>query len=179
MSAPFLDKNNGFNIDGFRGNFENAARNYLFYVNIDFPSGITVEKPNATYLVRSSKIPAHTIEAKEVPWQGYKYKIGGTSTIEDWTVSFTVDAKAGIYKAFEQWMKKIHNPATNEHGLPSDYMMDQTVQMLNNSGDEVILAMRLFGAWPNSLGELELTYDGNELATFEVTFSVQRHDTIE
>lgn len=173
-------KFNGFNIDSFKHNFINGARGYLFYVIPNFPPavGSSGNFPNPVYLVRSSSIPSRTVEPISVPFQGYDYKIGGKSTVEDWTVTFTVDKEAGLYKKYMNWMDIIHNLETNFHGDPKDYMVDQSVQLLNNDGTDAILDVELFSCWPTSVASLELAYDGNEILTFDVTFAYLRHKIV-
>jgi len=167
---------NGFNIDAFKSNFKNGARNYLFYVYLKFPEIINVNDTQVMYLVRGSSVPGKTVEAISVPWQGYEYKVGGKSSVEDWTVSFTVDLNADVYKQFISWSNLVHDTKTNIHGLPDQYMKDQRVQMLSLDGKSSILESKLIGAWPTSVSTLELSYDSSEIATFDVSFSYVRHE---
>jgi hypothetical protein len=169
----------GFSIDQFRSNFEKygGARPYLFYVIPSFPMSVGRDLEDMPiYLVRSSSIPGKEIEAVEVSWQGSKYPFGGKTTFSDWTVTFTVDAKAKLYNAFLDWSDLIHDPATNKHGNPRDYMVDQVIQLLSPDGAEAILSMKLIGAWVKTVANLDLAYDGSDVATFDVTYGYVRHE---
>lgn len=163
-----------FNIEHFRANFRDGARGYLFYVKPQFPADIGSDANRAIYLVRSTSLPASTLEEVIVPWQGYDYKLAGKYTFEDWTVTFNCDADADIYTWYMSWMKRIHDPTSNEHGHPSDYMVDQIVQLLNTRG-QVILQYKLVNAWIGSIGAMELAYDSTEIAQFEVSFKYMYH----
>lgn len=165
-----------FSIDKFKDNFVNGARNYLFYIIPNFPSTGVSMSLDPTYLVRSSSIPGRTVEAIDVPWQGYMYKLGGKSTTEDWTITFVVDKTAKIYKQFYAWTNLVHDPSTNVHGDPKQYMKDQRVQMLSGDGKEAIIEIKLIGAWPTTVSALELSYDSGDVATFDVTFAYLRHE---
>ena len=177
MAAP-LGGSTGFNIDTFKSNFSNAAKNYLFYVGLDNPAWVGTDAKQAMYLVRSSVIPGKTIEKKELGWQGYKMPFGGSSTHEDWTVTFIVDPKAAIYKSMIAWSNMVHDPKTNRHGNPVEYMRDQTIQMISLDGTASILDIKLIGAWPQNVANLELNYDNTDNATFAVTFCYIRHEYV-
>ena len=174
MANSILPREAGFTIDAFRSQFDNAARQNLFYVMLNMPSsGMNLGK--VPFLVRSTSVPGKSVEKKEIGWQGYKFAFGGTSTHDDWTCTFMVDAKANIYKAFVNWSNLVHDPKTNVHGLPSEYMKDQDMQLLALDGKSSILDIKLVGAWPSQIGQMELNYDNTDIATFQVTFSYIRH----
>lgn len=161
----------GFSIDDFRANFQGGYRPYLFYIYINNPySSLGMDR--TTYLVSASSYPGSTITPIETQWQGQTYKTGSVQTFDDWSCTFRVDTDATVRSDFKAWMNVIHNPITNESGLPSNYLADQTIQLLNNEGN-AIKTMTLVGAWPTSLGEITLESTPGEIATFEVTFSYQ------
>lgn len=72
----------GFNLEAFKANFRNAAKQYLFYIYINNPvSQLGTER--TVYFVRSSSIPEGTIDPIETAWQGMTYKQGSTFTFSD------------------------------------------------------------------------------------------------
>jgi hypothetical protein len=164
----------GFNIDKFRSNFQAGARQYLFYMRPNMP--VNGFDPNKSiYLVRSTNLPEATLEETMVNWQGYDYKMASKYTYADWEVTFNVDIQADIHKWFTKWMELTHNSETNVHGLPAEYMADQRVQLLDLNGDPIITYL-LLGAWPGTVGAIDLDYSGTEVAQFPVTFKYQRHE---
>lgn len=165
-----------FAIDAFRSNFINGARGYLFYVIPTFPSRASAGslKPNPTYLVRSSTIPQRTVEAAPTNWQGYTYNLGGKSTFSDWSITYTVDKTCQLYNKYIEWTNLVHNPKTNVHGDPNDFMVDQAVQILSLDGKSSILDINIIGCWPTSVSELSLDYAGSDILTFTVTFKILR-----
>lgn len=166
-----------FTIDGFKDAFQQGARGYLFYVLPNFPTGVEgdINQNKARYLVRSSSLPTRTIEPIETQYQGYTYKFGGKSTVEDWTITYVVDGNADIYNKYLAWMDAIHDMKTNEHGNPSDYIANQDVQLLDGKG-KAIKSIRLVDAWPTSVAALELAYDSADVLTFDVTFAYLYHE---
>jgi hypothetical protein len=163
----------GFNLDDFKSHFETGARSYLFYVKPVIPRALNYTS-EATYLVKSTSLPASTIEEIITQWQGADYKIAGKRTFAPWAVTFIVDRKADIQKYFLNWMNLILDPTTNIHGMPSEYFQTQEVWLLGNSGQPII-KYQLKYAWPQEVGAVTLDYTNNDLAQFDVNFSYQYH----
>lgn len=72
---------NQFDLDSFRANVRNVARPYLFYIQVPVPGATSFER-RFTYLAQSTTIPDRTVDVLSTNWQGYTYKLGGTSKWE-------------------------------------------------------------------------------------------------
>ena len=169
-----------FPIDAFRAKFKDGARGYLFYITPVFPSisSLGTTSVDYAYLVRSSSIPNSTLGEIQTPWQGHKYKLAATQQFNNFTIDFTVDTNATLYTIYKAWCDYIHNPATNVHGDPTVYMVDQTLQMIGGDGVSLVMGFQLYGAWPQSISEIRLDYNAQDLATFSVTYVYQYHQII-
>lgn len=163
-----------FDINAFKSNFKNAAKQYLFYVKIDNPAGSNVGMESTMFLVKSSSIPNTTIETIEMSWQGGTYKLPTVQTFAEWTVNFTNDQDGALYMDFVNWMNLMHNPETNEQAEPDDYMRSQTVELLDGTGN-IIKTLTLNHAYPTTVGEITLDYSAKEVQTFDVTFTYLWH----
>jgi len=162
----------GFSLDKFIGANSDFARGYTFYVTINGNGFSDTDK----YLVKTSSLPAGTIEMIETNWQGNKYKLAGTQDYTDFTISFNVNTGTGnIRNRFVKWQESIHDTSDNSHGSPVDYMSDITVEHLNHINGEVVTEYKLIKAWPTSVTELTLDYADKAVSTFDVTFTYQRH----
>ena len=168
---PIMD---GFNLDAFRANLNVGARSYLFYMLPNFPYGGNVRK--AGLLVRSTSLPASTIDEVAVPWQGYTYRIGAKQTFADWNVTFTLDSPDEVRLEYLRWMNHIHDPTTNVHDIPEKYLADQQVELLTPDGQGTVALYKLVGAWPSAVGEVTLDYSQGDVATFQVTYKYQYHE---
>jgi hypothetical protein len=165
----------GFDIDSYRANFKAGARAYLFQCKPLFPAQIVNSNTDqATYLVRSSTLPAGTIEPITTNWQGFDFKMAGKLTYAEWSMMFNVDQDADVLKWYIDWQRLIHDPTSNQHSAPSDYMVDQVVEMLSLDGDP-ILKYKLVGAWPSTVEAVTLDYATNDVAQFSVMFNYQYH----
>ncbi len=171
-----------FNLGQFISNNEDFARGYTFYVT--FTDGNPGKiKQSDKYLVKSSTLPTGTITPVEASWQGNKYKLAGTQEFTDFTVSFNINPDVdNIRTRFMTWQAAIHDVKTNKHGtagITNGYMSDIEVRHMDHREEDKALATyKLIGAWPSNVGEVQLTYDSTELATFDVSFTYQYH-TIE
>lgn len=164
-----------FNIDDFKANWQDLSRVYNFYILIDNPAG--GDTGTTRYLVQSSSMPPTTIDPIEVNWQGMVFPLGSTQTFSDWTVTFRLDSSSQLRKDFMNWQKMVHDPVTNVHGSPNDYMQDQEIQNLDPQGS-IIEKLKLINAWPTTVGELTLDYGSKEVHTFDVTFRYLYHMSI-
>ena len=160
-----------FTIDGFKANFRDGHRSNLWYFLPNFPAIAQKGDMNnnrATYLVRTTSIPGSTLEEVNLNWQGFDFFISGKHTFEPLVVTFNTDYKALIRLNFEEWMKKIHNPVTNEYALLNEYMLDQRLQLLDYAG-EPVLEYILHDCWPQSLAAAALDYTANDITQWDVT----------
>jgi len=155
-----------FDLNSFSAVFDGGARSYLFEYTPSFPNTTY----NATYFVKSTSYPDSTVEEIQLAWKGLKYKIGGTRTYNDWTVSFHMDKNYNIREYYDDWMKDI--AGQDKYGKPEDYVMSQTLYALGYDGTKKS-TIKLFDAWPKSVGEISFDNSAIEVATFDVTFAYQ------
>jgi len=164
----------GFNLDAFISKNADYARGYTFYINVN---STWVQGEEQRFLVRTSSLPASTIDPAEVNWQGNVYKIGTTQVFSEFTVTYSVDVGDNIRKNYMEWMNVIHDPKTNEHGNPDEYMFDIDLEHISHQTGDTIMTYKLIKAWPSAVGELALDYAAKDTATFDVTFTYQYHTT--
>jgi hypothetical protein len=157
------------------GETKDFARGYTFYIQMSPPGGGMGSSP-LMYYVRSSNLPASTIEQATTSWQGNAYKVGTTQTFEDFTVTFNVDIDDAVHKTMTAWTHLVHNANTNQQASPTQYMSDIVVDHLDHQSGGTINRYTLHEAWPTAVGQMALAYDAKDLAQFEVTFAYQYHD---
>jgi hypothetical protein len=172
-----------FDIGSWKSNFGSGARSYLFLWEPQWPDGVETTSfgegsVSARYLVRSTNFPGDNVEEIIVNWQGSDLKLPGKRTMGDWTVTLNVDKPVNVRRAFDEWMKIVHNPETGVYGKYDkdnrDYVADQYLAMLDYEGNE-IRVITLTDAWIKSLGTIELDYANQDVAQFDVTFGYMHH----
>lgn len=172
------------NISQFKSNFAGGARPNLFKCVVDFPSiaGNTNTTRRASFMIKAASIPASTITKIDVPYRGRNLKVAGERTFEDnWTVTVYNDTSFDLRNAFEKWMNSINSHSRNfaadaAVGAPLNYMRDLQVIQLDKSGrseDTGIAQYRFIDAFPINVNAIELSYETDEVETFEVEFAYQ------
>jgi len=167
-----------FNVTDFKSIAGSLQRSYQF--RIIFPAlGIGLDlgsndMKNATVLVKSSKCPSKNIAAIDVPYAANQLKLPGNVTYPDWTCTFRVDTKLGVYNAMYQWSEQVRSSDTNILSAPATYKKEVTLQQLNGenpSGEEAVGEYTLLGAWPITIGEINLDTTTSDVQEFQVTFA--------
>ena len=163
----------GFKLDDMIGKYKDYARGYLFYSQVTPPGGIGIQA-NHPYLVKSTTLPKQTVEVSEVDWQGNKYKFANTSTFDAFTINFRCDTGQDLRREFLRWMQKIHDPVSNIHGTPAEYLGQIDLTQLDGQGAP-IMSYKLVNAFPNDVAEITLDYGQKEISEFAVSFTYQYH----
>lgn len=161
-----------FNLSGFINHTHDFSRGYTFYLQF---VNTTYLGETPTYLVKSSSLPAQTIETTEANWQGNVYKLGTTNSYTDFTVDFNVDIKDDLRKSLYEWSRNIHDVISNHHGDPSIYMQNFTIEHIDHKTGTPIITYTMHQAFPTTVGEMSLDYSTKDIATFSVTFAYQWH----
>lgn len=162
----------GFNIDSYRASFQGGAKQYLFYYKPNIPVASNIDK--LTYLVRTASLPETNTDEIVTHWQGFDFKFAGKYTYSDFTVTFNIDSENDVIKAFHDWARLIHDPTSNIYSKPNDYMADQVLELLNYKG-EPTTKYKLIGAWPKSIGTIDVGYENNDVAQMVVNFGYIYH----
>jgi hypothetical protein len=165
-----------FDLRSFMSKNKDFARGYTFYATISNAPIAGLNESDKRYLVKTSSLPVGTVNPIETNWQGNKYKLGGVQEFTDFTIGFNIDPKKdNVRTQFVQWQNIVHNPQTNMHGNPDEYMADLKLEHLSHLDGSIIAVYQLIKAWPTTVSEVSLDYAGAEVATFDVTFAYQYH----
>jgi len=176
-------------IDSFKSNFYGGARAYLFEYVPMFPINLyatgSEQSKSSAYLVKSTTFPEDSVEEIIVNWQGADFKMAGKRTFSDWTISFNVDRNSKLRETFDLWMSNMHSfkakvdnietAGSMRYGNLNEYMITQELSMLDWDGSTVIGSVKMYYAWPKSVGAITLDYSSMEIASFDVTFAYQYH----
>jgi hypothetical protein len=194
------------NINQFKARLGGGVRPNLFEVVINFPqlnfnlasagsdNGDLVRA--SKFLCRSAALPGHTQGLIEVPFRGRFLKIPGDRTFEAWTATFYNTQDFDLRAAFEQWInygnKVDENLGTMNFGGETgfntgrSYFQDIFVKQKSKDSkdstggtdrNKTLRSYKLIGAWPTSVGAINLAYDSNDaIEEFDVEFQYQYLD---
>ena len=98
-----------FSLSDFSTIFKGGSRAYLFRLNATtIKEYFDIEDRNIKFFVKTTSIPATTIEENVTSFQQINYKSPNKKTFEDWSVTFNCDRKQKIRLGFEKWANNIH-----------------------------------------------------------------------
>lgn len=172
-----------FNIAEFkaRGLTRGGFRPSNFKVRFSaVPPGIPNASNDLEYMCRSAQLPPSIIQPIEVSYFGRPIKVAGTRIFPDWTVSVICDEDMRHRNMFEAWHNKINALKSNRQDSDPDALLDYKVSAevlaygKAGPGDDsgVIRAYQFEGMWPSNVDGINLDWEGgNQIATFDVTFS--------
>ena len=172
-----------FSVTKFKANLKHGgARPSLFRVEFQYPSEITT-RPNppnqASFLVKSTTIPASTIGSYDVFYHGKAIKVAGDRTFDTWDTTIINDEDFGIRNTLENWMSSISNHKLNtrdkevfntSEGDVAKYKSTLMVHQFSKAGNE--LRSYVFnGAWPSALSTINLDWATQEIEEFTCTWT--------
>ena len=172
-----------FAVTEFKSNLKHGgARPSLFRVEFQYPSKV-LPKPNppnqASFLVKSTTIPASTIGSYDVFYHGKAIKVAGDRTFDTWDTTIFNDEDFGIRNTLENWMGSISDHKLNtrdkevfntSEGDVAKYKSTLKVIQFSKAG-EVLRTYVFKGAWPSALSTINLDWaTASEIEEFTCTW---------
>ena len=181
----------GFSVQDFATALpQGGARSGLFQCVISIPNlgggiaGSTEADKRFKLTAHASSVPASTIEPVDVSYFGRTFSIPGSRTFEDWTTTIYNTEDFKVRDAIEKWSEAINGHETNTtaiaaigldaasgiSGAGGAYTADVKVELMDKKGT-ALRTYTMFDAWPAGIGAIDLAWEGNDIQTFEVTWS--------
>ena len=174
-----------FAVSEFKSNLKHGgARPSLFRVEFQYPPKITT-RPNppdqASFLVKSTTIPASTIGSYDVFYHGKAIHVAGDRSFDTWDTTIINDEDFGIRNTLESWMAAISDHSLNtrdkdvfrsndrSEGDSAKYKSTLQVTQFSKAGND--LRTYIFkGAWPSALSTINLDWSTQEIEEFTCTW---------
>lgn len=165
--------------------FLNAANSNTIRANNQYEvmatSGYTdIDKvlETATMFGKGFTLPNRAIEYGSVSYKGFEFAniVPTKMTMgNEHTMSIYADVNGSYRRAFLAWMGKVMNPDISGGSvLEGDRGINEKsiirVQLFDKDNQTVIETYKFFNIRVTSVGDLTLTYEGGDVATFDVTF---------
>jgi hypothetical protein len=172
-----------FQLSEFKTNLkQGGARPSLFRVIFDYPTNIPDPPTKASFLVKSTTIPASTIGSYDVFYHGKAIHVAGDRTFDTWDTTIINDEDFGIRNTLEDWMATISNHTLNTRdkdvfrandrsdGSTAKYKSSLKVTQFSKAGDD--LRTYIFnGAWPSALSTINLDWStASEIEEYTCTW---------
>lgn len=165
-------------IDNFSAAIEKGRlqKSSHFMVEIYPPAGLSVPYGNgiAHSYVRDVSIPGRNMVTSEIKYGSLPTtKQVYNSINSDCTINFMADGNMELWRFFQNWQKLIQDPNTGYLAYPDEYKGIVNIKTFDNMG-KTTHEQSLEDAFPENLGDMQMSYAAEEIGTFSVTFSYTR-----
>ena len=152
------------------------ARDFQFRVLDVSNKGVSVFTEDDLVYATAASLPGKTIATKDVPYNGFTFRIPGTVSYTDsdsFTIDFYCDATTQARIAMENWITETFNDETSVgDGLLHDNSTITLVQL--DTKLEPIRTYKLHGVFPTDCGNISYSMSGDgEVATVTITLAYQ------
>jgi hypothetical protein len=125
---------------------------------------------------RSINMPGRTIEQVAVQHNGPPRNIAIDHTYGQITATFYSDKFLRERQFFEMWQKCAINLESHNLNFYDNYVADMNIYQLGsfiskNERDSKTYACHIYDAFPTTIGDIQYSYDNNNVVEFTVTFS--------
>ena len=152
------------------------ARDFQFRVLDISYKGVPVFTEDDLVYVTSATLPGKSISPKEVPYNGFNFRIPGTvsyNNSEGFTLNFYCDATTQARVAIENWVTETFNDETTTGDGVLHNNSTITLAQLDTKF-EVLRTYKLFGVFPVQAGDIGYSIIGSgEVAQVDITLAYQ------
>ena len=153
-----------FNVESFKGQVRDLSRANRFEI-------VLSRAGELQFYAHATSVPANTVEAMDVSYQGRILKFPGDRTNPDWTITVYGQESFEIYNNLEQWLAELNHPQANIGINAPAAKADGVIRQLGRTGD-VLKEWKIVGCFPTELGEISLDWSSNNTPTeFTVTLA--------
>ena len=178
-----------FNIDTFTSKLtRGGALASLFQCDITASHGAKGSMADFTFMCKGVSFPASTIEAATVTYMGRALQIPGNRAAAQLTTSVYNDEDMDIRNYVENWMEKINSQKSNKRDpgfikmsgdTAASYTGTMVASQLKKDGSGTSKSYKFHNIWPSTCPEIAMSWDTNEIQTFDVIWEFSYWSSIE
>ena len=129
------------------------------------------------FMCKGAVLPASTIEAGTVTYMGRALQIPGNRAAAQLTTSVYNDETMDIRNYVENWMEQINSQKSNKRhadfvkmsgDTAASYTGTMVASQLKKDGTGASKSYKFHNIWPSTCPEIALSWDTNEIQTFDV-----------
>ena len=165
-----------FNIDAFTSELTHGgALASLFECELTGNTGGSKGSIDTwTFMCKGVVFPASTIDVATVTYMGRALNIPSNRAAGQLTTSIYNDEDMKIRDHVENWMERLNSHKTNKRDASFTRILDYTAEMkvrqLKKDGSGKTKEYSFKNVWPSSCGEIALSWDTNDIQTFDITW---------
>jgi len=165
-----------FNIDTFTSALEKGGALASLF-ECELTGGVGGTKGSVadwTFMCKGVVFPASAIDVATVTYMGRALQIPGNRAAAQLTTSVYNDEGMEIRNNIENWMERLNSHKTNKRDSAFikilDYTGEMKVRQLKKDGSGSTKQYVFTNVWPSSCGEIALSWDTNDIQTFDITW---------
>ena len=177
-----------FSVSDFKtkGIRKGGARSAHFAVELHYPTTISNSSLQSNFLIKGASIPASSVGAYDVFFQGKAIKVAGDRTFDTWETTIINDEDFALRKVLEKWIDLISDPKLNtrdtkfasvnkKEGENAGYKKDIKVIQYNKNGTEGP-HYHFRGAFPTALSAIALDWASADIQEYTCTWTYDSWD---
>lgn len=160
-----------------------VAHNHLFLATILYKGLQSEEYDMLSLFCHSATLPSLNVMTGSYRENEAHYEVPYGISHEPVTLTFYGDANLKIKAVFDNWYNSItQSRAMNPNGnnrlkFMDDFTCDIVLSVLDKS-TQAVYSITLKGAWPKSVGGLDMSHQNTEVVSFPVQFVYERLEII-
>jgi len=165
-------------IETLKQNLTNPARVYLWEILVPAPIG-GGNSDVLTTRCQSTSIPGRSFGEIVVPYKqtaGLKFP-GKLTYPHTWECTFIDAEDKAIFDAIYAWKQAIVDDFDGVGQGDNAIKQDIYLTLLTTTG-EIYMTIKLVGAYPQEVGNVDLSYDAEDTVKFPVTWSYDRWEQV-
>lgn len=139
---------------------------------------------NFQFMCKGVSFPASTIDPATVTYMGRALQIPGNRAAAQLTTSIYNDEDMEIRNYIEGWMEGINSHKSNKRDSSflkmmgtNTYTAEMSVSQLRKDGSGASKTYNFHNVWPSTCPEIAMSWDTNEIQTFDVVWEYNYWDS--
>ena len=156
-----------------------VARNNRFAVNISVPLQLTegYDIKQLMLYCTSVNLSGVNISSDAVKLYGESIEVPYDRTFSGATFSFLMSPDLKEKKLFDDWIDLIQNPNNRTFGYMDDFKAEEISIQVLDLNDEYRYEVKLYEAFPKTIGNLNLANDAAGVMSLDVSFDYRYYKT--
>lgn len=146
------------------------ARTNRYVVYISLPWETDASMRDLLLFCDQVQIPGTNFNTSDMRTFGETRKAPYERLYEDVNMSFYVDKEMKNKIMFDYWLNQIQDPHTRTFNYYDDYVTDIVIEV-QDLKDQSRYGIKLYEAYPKSLGAVQLDYAGKDIMKISVNFA--------
>lgn len=115
------------------------------------------------------QLPGTNFNTNQIRTYGESINAPYERLYEDINMSFYVDTDLNVKSFFDRWMQNIQDPTSRTFMYYKEYISEITIEV-QDIQNKTRYTMRLFDAFPKSIGAVQLDYNAKDIMKLSVNF---------